>query len=77
MDSMPGYLRPSSRGNYVRDNSSYRRGSNVRAGLLPGEKFTGPSRNNSKSGGRVQSKTPERKDDNLYMIVKNLEKGIK
>ena len=58
----------------MRDNSSYRRGSNVRAGSLPGGKFTGPNRNNSKSGGRVQSKTPERKDDDLYKIVKNLEK---
>ena len=72
-DSKPGYLRPSSRGNYVRDNSSYRRGSNVRAGSLPGGKFTGPSRNNSKSGGRVQSKIPERKDSDLYKTVKNLE----
>ena len=71
-DSKPGYLRPSSRGNYVRDNSSYRRGSNVRAGLLPGGKFTGPSRNNSKTGGRVQSKTPERQKSKLFKKVENL-----
>ncbi len=44
--------------------------------MLPGGKFTGPSRNNSKSGGRVQSKTPERKDDNLYKIIKNLDVKI-
>ena len=50
----------------MRDNSSYRRGSNVRAGSLPGGKFTGPSRNNSKSGGRVQSKTPERQKSELF-----------
>ena len=43
------------------------------ARLLPGGKFTGPSRNNSKPGGRVQSKTPEKKADNLYKMVKNLE----
>ena len=29
-DSRPGYLRTASRGNYVRDNSSFRRNSNVR-----------------------------------------------
>ena len=56
-DSKPGYFRPSSKGNYVRDNSSFRRNSSVRAGSTPGRKFTGPSRENSKSGGRVQSKT--------------------
>ena len=50
-DSRPGYLRTASRGNYVRDNSSFRRNSNVRTGSVPG-KFTGPSRNNSKNGGR-------------------------
>ena len=34
----------------------------MRTGLIPAGKFTGPSRNNSKPGGRVNSKTPERKD---------------
>ena len=76
-DSKPGYLRTSSRGNYVRDNSSYRRNSNVRAGSLPGGKFTGPSRNNSKPGGRVQSKTPERHKSELFKKVENLEKDNK
>ena len=76
-DSKPGYLRPSSRGNYVRYNSNYRRGSNMRAGLLPGGKFTGPSRNNSKSGGRVQSKTPERQKSELFKKVETLEKRYK
>ena len=46
----------------------------MRAGLLPGGKFTGPSRNNSKSGGRVQSKTPERQKSELFKKVENLEK---
>ena len=72
-DSRPGYFRTASIGNYMRDNSNFRRGSNMRAGLQPGGKIPGTSRNNSKSGGRVQSKTPERKDDNLFKMVKNLE----
>ena len=76
-NSKPGYLRPSSKGNYVRDNSSYRRNSNVRAGSLPGGKFTGPSRNNSKPGGRFQSKTPERQKSELFKKVENLEKDMK
>ena len=76
-DSKQGYFRPSSKGNYVRDNSSFRRNSNVRAGLLPGGKFTGPSRNNSKPGGRVQSKTPERQKSELFKKVENLEKDDK
>ena len=33
-DSRPGYLRTASRNNYVRDNSRFRRGSNIRSGLL-------------------------------------------
>ena len=74
-DSKPGYLRPSSRGNYVRDNSNYRRGSNIRAGWLPGGKFTGP-RNNSKQGGRIPSKTPERQKSELFKKVETLEKDI-
>ena len=49
----------------MRDNSSYRRNSNVRAGSMPGGKFTGPSRNNSKPGGRFQIKTPERQKSEL------------
>ena len=52
-DSRPGYFRTASRGNYVRDNSNFRRNSNVRAGSMPGSKFTGPSRSDNKSGGRV------------------------
>ena len=49
----------------------------MRAGSLPGGKFTGPSRNNSKSGGRVQSKTPERHKSELFKKVENLEKDNK
>ncbi len=73
-DSRPGYLRTASRGNYVRYNSSFRRNSNVRAGSMPGGKFTGPSRNNSKTGGRFPSKTPERQKSELFKKVENLEK---
>ena len=76
-DSKPGYLRPSSKGNYVRDNSSYRRNSNVRAGSMPGGKFTGPNRTNSKNGGRFPSKTPERQKSELFKKVENLEKDNK
>ena len=61
----------------MRDNSSYKRNSNVRAGLLPGGKFTGPSRNNSKPGGRVQSKTPERQKSELVKLVESQGKDIK
>ena len=75
-DSRPGYLRTASRGNYVRDNSSFRRNSNVRTGSVPG-KFTGPSRNNSKNGGRFPSKTPERQKSELFKKVENLEKDNK
>ena len=49
----------------------------MRAGSFPRGKFTGPTIYNSKPGGRVQSKTPERKDDNLYQIMKNLDKKMK
>ena len=76
-DSKPGYFRPSSKGNYVRDNSSFRRNCNVRTGSMPGSKFTGPSRNNSKPGGRVQSKTPERQKSELFKIVESQGKDIK
>ena len=76
-DSRPGYLRTASRGNYVRDNSSFRRNSNVRAGSMPGGKFTGPSRTNSKTGGRFPSKTPERQKSELFKKVENLEKDNK
>ena len=75
-DSRPGYLRTASRNNYVRDNSKFRRGSNIRSGLLPGGKFTGP-RNNSKQGGRIPSKTPERQKSELFKKVETLEKDIK
>ena len=52
----------------MRDNSSFRRNSNVRTGSVPG-KFTGPSRNNSKNGGRFPSKTPERQKSELFKKV--------
>ena len=76
-DSKPGYFRPSSKGNYVRDNSSFRRNSNVRARLMPGDKFTRPSRNDSKPGGRGQSKTPQRHKSELFKRVEYLEKDNK
>ena len=60
----------------MRDNSSFRRNSNVRTGSMPG-KFTGPSRNNSKNGGRFPSKTPERQKSELFKKVENQEKDIK
>ena len=44
---------------------------------MPGGKFTGPSRNNSKPGGRFQSKTPERQKSELFKKVENLEKDMK
>ena len=44
---------------------------------MPGGKFKGPSRNNSKPGGRVQSKTPERQKSELFKKVENLEKDNK
>ena len=49
----------------------------MRAGSMPGGKFTGPSRNDSKPGGRVQSKTPERNKSELFKKVENLEKDNK
>ena len=49
----------------------------MRAGSLPGGKFAGPSRNNSKPGGRVQSKTPERQKSELFKIVESQGKDIK
>ena len=75
-DSRPGFLRTASRNNYVRDNSKFRRGSNIRSGSLPGGKFTGP-RNNSKQGGRIPSKTPERQKSELFKKVETLEKYMK
>ena len=74
-DSRPGYLRTASRGNYVRDNSSFRRNSNLRTGSMPG-KFTGPSRTSSKNGARIPSKTPERKKSESFKKVENLEKDM-
>ena len=71
-DSKPGYFRTASRGNYVRDNSGFRRNSNVRTGSTQGRKFTGPSRESSKPGGRVQSKTPERQKSELFKKVEGL-----
>ena len=59
LDSRPGYLRTASRGTYERENSRYRRASQMRAGSLPGGKFTGSGRNNSNTGGRA--KTPEKR----------------
>ena len=44
---------------------------------MPGGKLTGPSRNNSKPGGRFQSKTPERQKSELFKKVENLEKDMK
>ena len=75
-DSRPGFLITSSRNNYVRDNSKFRRGSNIRSGSLPGGKFTGP-RNNSKQGGRIPSKTPERQKSEMFKKVENQEKYIR
>ena len=75
-ESKPGYLRTASRGNYVRDNSSFRRNSNLRTGSMPG-KFTGPPRTNSKTGARIPSRTPERQKSELFKKVENLEKDMK
>ena len=75
-ESKPVYLRTASRGNYVRDNSSFRRNSNWRTGSMPG-KFTGSPRTNSKTGARVPSKTPERQKSELFKKVENLEKDMK
>ena len=75
-ESKPGYLRTASRGNYVRDNSSFRRNSNWRTGSMPG-KFTGPPRTNSKTGARGPSKRPERQKNELFKKVENLEKDMK
>ena len=58
----------------MRDNSRYRRASQMRAGLLPGRKFTGSGRNNSNTGGRA--KTPEYKSE-LFKKVESLEKDNK
>ena len=44
---------------------------------MPGGKFTGPSIDDSKPGGRVQSKTPERNKSELFKKVENLEKDNK
>ena len=61
----------------MRDNSSFRRNSNVRAGSMPGGKFTGPSRNNSTNVGRFPSKIPERQKSKLFKKVENLENDNK
>ena len=74
-DLRPGFLRTSSRNNFVRDNSKFRRGSNIRSGLLPGGKFTGP-RNRSKQGVRNPSKSQERQKSELFKKVETLEKYI-
>ena len=66
-NSRPGYLRTASRGTYERDNSRYRRASQMRAGLLPGGKFTGLGGNFT--GGRAQIKTPERYKSELFIIL--------
>ena len=73
-ESRPGYLRTASRGTYERENSKYRRASQMRAGSLPGGKFTGSGRNNSNTGGRA--KTPEYKSE-LFKKVESLEKDNK
>ena len=77
LDSKPGYFRKASRGNYVRDNSNFRRNSNMRAGSMPVSRFTGLSRSDSKLGGRVQSKTLERNKSELFKKVEHIEKDNK
>ena len=61
----------------MRDNSNFRRNFNVRSGSMPGGKFLGPSRSDSKPGGRVQSKKPERNKSELFKKVEHIEKDNK
>ena len=60
----------------MRDNSRFRKGSNIRSGLQPGGKFTGP-RNNSKQGVRNPSKSLERPKSEMFKKVETLEKDMK
>ena len=60
----------------MRDNSRFRRGSNIRSGLLPGGKFTGP-RNTSKQGVRNPSKSQERQKSEMFKNLETIEKDIK
>ena len=60
----------------MRDNSKFRRGSNIRSGSLPGGKFTGP-RNTSKQGVRNPSKLQERQKGETFKKVECLEKDMK
>ena len=60
----------------MRDNSRFRRGSNIRSGSLPGGKFTGP-RNISKQGVRNPSKLQERQKSEMFKKVETLEKDMK
>ena len=75
-DSRPGFLRTASKNNYMRDNSKFRRGSDIRSGSLPGSKFTGP-RNYIKNGVRNQSKLQDRQKSELFKKVETLEKDMK
>ena len=74
-ESRPGYLRTASRGTYERENSRYRRASQMRAGSLPGGKFRASGRNNSNAGGRA--KTSEKYKSELFKKVESLEKDNK
>ena len=49
----------------MRDNSKFRRSSNLRSGSLPGGKFRGP-RNNIKQGVRTPIKMPERQKGEFF-----------
>ena len=49
----------------------------MRSGSIPGGKFTGPSRSDSKPRGRVQSKIPERNKIELFKKVEHIEKDNK
>ena len=60
----------------MRDNSKFRRSSNLRSGSLPGGKFTGP-RNTSKQGVNNPSKSQERQKSELFKKVETLEKDMK
>ena len=75
-DSRPGFFRTASRNNYVRYNSKFRRGSNIRSGSLPGGKFTGP-KNTSKQGVRNPSKLQERQRSEMFKKVETLKKYMK
>ena len=75
-DSRPGFFRTASRNTYVRDNSRFRKGSNIRHGSQSGGKFTGP-RNNSKQGVRNPSKSLERPKSEMFKKVETLAKDMK